>query len=159
MASASTSVWVKAAHTGPTLKPDSSVLTVWHFLSCCLSAGAQSEWVHQWVCPCEGPLRGTPGTQADFHLTQPQSLVVFTTRSYRFYILVVIITQLHTFVKTHKTGYLKWVHLLSIHFNSIKLSFKLGKRILRYNPVDYLTVKHILPCPLLLYKSSPTFSS
>ena len=52
----------------------------WHLLSCCPSAGVQSEWV--WVHLWASDFRGKPGTPEVLCLTQPQSPLVFTTWSY-----------------------------------------------------------------------------
>ena len=81
MASSSTSVWESAASPALTLNPDNSVppricLASFTLLLQCWN----SEQVQ--VCPQVGPLRGTPKTLEAFHLTQPQSLLVFITRSY-----------------------------------------------------------------------------
>ena len=68
----------------PCLKPVNSIPScmslMWH-LTFCFSGGDQKNRV--WVSTCTGPLRGTPGTLEAHHLTQPQSPLIFTARSYR----------------------------------------------------------------------------
>ena len=53
---------------------------LWCLSSCCPHAGAQREWI--WVSPCMGPLRGSAWDSRSFHLSQSQSPLVFTTKSY-----------------------------------------------------------------------------
>ena len=48
----------------------------------CPRAGAQSKQVHQQANLCVGPVKGTPGTSEALHITQPQSPLAFTARSY-----------------------------------------------------------------------------
>lgn len=45
-------------------------------------------------------------------------------------LIVVVITQLNTLVKTHRIVHLKWINLLYINYNAIKLVFKKRMKIL-----------------------------
>lgn len=51
-------------------------LCPWQLLSYCPSARGQSRWVRQRVRPCEGPLRGMPGTPTAHLVTWSQSPLV-----------------------------------------------------------------------------------
>ena len=85
IACASTSIWEKAAR-----PPQFSLwcqtiqvlqVCLWCLSSCCPSAEAQREWV--WVSFSVHPLRGTAWNSSNLHIPQPQSLLLFTPRSYR----------------------------------------------------------------------------